>query len=432
MATKSFNPVSVVEVLLWGQTVGAVAPAPGGKTFVFEYSPKWIASRIEPAPLLMPLRKAAYQFPSLSQETFLGLPGMLADALPDRFGSAVMDSWLASQGITRGNLTVLDRLAYMGSRGMGALTFRPTRGGVARKPSIIELSKIVQEARSVLGGQLDPADLNAQSLRELVKVGSSAGGARPKLIVAFDEETGQLRSGQLDAPPGFEQWLLKLDGIDRQGELNAPATFGRSEYAYYLMATAAGIEMAECRLLEDHGRAHFMTKRFDRIGNERLHMQTLCALQHLDYNQIGANAYEQLFQTIGELKLGEGALTQAFRRMAFNVIAMNNDDHTKNISFLMDRSGTWSLAPAYDLSFSFDPANRWIRQHLMSVNGKVNDIKRKDLMAVGDRFGVPAPSKLLDDVQQAVAKWASFARQADMSATSASDIQQALDAAKLG
>ncbi|MDI4635857.1 type II toxin-antitoxin system HipA family toxin [Pelomonas sp. V22] len=429
-SSSTYKPLMAVDVLLWGQRAGAVAQATNMRTFAFQYDPKWLATRIEPSPLMMPLRQAPYVFPNLPVETFKGLPAMIADALPDRFGNAVLDSWLASKGVRREDITVIDRLAYMGSRGMGALTFKPTRGGSETKSSIIEVAKLAHQAREVITGTLaDPNDPEALSLRELMRVGSSAGGARAKAIVAYNPDTGQLRSGQVDAPEGFSHWLLKLDGIDRDAKLEAPQTYGRAEYAYFLMARQAGIDMNECRLIHDAERAHFITKRFDRVGNERLHMQSLCAMAHLDFNLVRGNSYEQLFQVIESLNLGLDARRQAFLRMAFNVASVNHDDHTKNVAFLMDQKGEWSLAPAYDMAFSFDPNNTWLRQHLMSVDGEVLGITRENLMKVADRYGVPGAKALLQQVLAAVDDWPAFAKVAEVGGDKTKAIHEATQAA---
>lgn len=415
--------VDLIEVRLWGQTVGAVALEPSAGCYVFEYDPAWRRMGIEIAPLTMPLRgrSARYLFPALGRETFKGLPGALADALPDAFGNALIDAEMARRGIDPAAITTLDRLAYMGRRGMGALEFEPAQGSGAKGAAPLVLRELVEAARLVVSGHLHDRDAG-DALRSIIQVGTSAGGARAKAVVAWHPDSNELRSGQFDAPDGFEHWLLKFDGVGKDLELGSGAHYGRIEYAYHRMAVAAGIDMARCRLLEEGGRAHFMTRRFDREGNTRHHMQTLCAMAHLDYNLREANAYEQLFQTADALELDDNARAQLFRRMAFNVMARNCDDHTKNFAFLLRRGGTWELAPAYDVTHAYNPKGIWTYQHLMSVNGKFDAIGRSDLMQVAKRFDVPDPRALLGQVRDAVERWQEFATEAGLSEADAATI----------
>jgi serine/threonine-protein kinase HipA len=414
----AYTPVSVIEVRAWGRLVGALAEDPDSGYFAFEYDPGWIASGMQLAPLSSPLSDRVRVYTGLPEPTFHRLPPFVADALPDDFGNALVTSYLASQGVDRASITALDRLAYLGSRGMGALEFRPTRGPQRRKPTALELSELVVGARSALSGRIEGDREAAAALATLIQVGTSAGGARAKAIIAWNPETGEVRSGQLPAEPSFEQWMIKLDGVGRDTELGSGAGYGRIEYAYYLMATAAGIEMSPSRLLEENGRAHFMTKRFDRRGDDtKIHLQTLCAMAELDYKQRGTHDYSQYFQVIQELGLGDAALTEAFRRMVFNVAARNCDDHTKNFSFLMDppdEGGVWRLAPAYDITYAFNPAGQWTYQHLMSVNGDFGEITREDLLAVADRFQVAGRFDVLDAVAASIARWTEFGHAAGL------------------
>ena len=406
---------NVIEVRIWDMLVGAVAADPALGCYVFEYDPAWRRRGIELAPRLMPVAAIArtFAFPALG-ESFHRLPGMLSDALPDDFGNALIDAWMAQHGVDKATINVLDRLAYMGRRGLGALEFRPMKGAAKESAQPLEMKALVEAAREVVQGDFhDDAHAKA-ALANIIRVGTSAGGARAKAVVAWNPQTLELRSGQFEVAAGFEHWLLKFDGVGKNSELGTTADYGRIEYAYYLMATAAGITMSPCRLLEENGRAHFMTRRFDRDGNRKLHLQSLCALSHLDYRQRGTHAYEQYFLTIQELQLGDAALSEAFRRMAFNIMARNCDDHTKNFAFLLREGGAWALAPAYDVTHAHNPKGEWTRQHLMSVNGKFDAIAREDLLLIADRFSVPRAAAILAEVRAAIERWPEFAPAAEV------------------
>jgi serine/threonine-protein kinase HipA len=409
---ERYVPVDRIQVWLWGEFVGACALDPALGFYVFAYDRAFARSGIEPSPLQMPVAddERAFVFPTLPIDTYRRLPALLADALPDDFGNALIDGWLADRGVPRDAITPLDRLAYMGRRSMGALEFRPQRGPASRKPTAIELSELVGAARQALRGNWRDADATAATLRSIIDVGTSAGGARAKAVVAWNAATQELRSGQLEAPPGFEHWLLKFDGVDQDRELGTSRDFGRIELAYHLMARAAGITMTDCRLLEENGRAHFMTRRFDRDGADtRHHTQTLCGINHLDFRRRGANTYAQLFLTMQQLGLPREDLLEGFRRMAFAVMARNCDDHTKNVSFVLKRGERWRLAPAYDVTFAHNPQGEWTNQHLMSVNGRFRDIGADDLLAEADRFGLGEGKALLAQVRAALARWPEFA-----------------------
>ncbi|HWZ44676.1 MAG TPA: type II toxin-antitoxin system HipA family toxin [Candidatus Saccharimonadales bacterium] len=412
--------VPVLEVRIWEQRVGAVAPDPRLGGYVFAYAPAWRRTGIELAPLTMPLGGSgeSFVFLNLAEATFHRLPGMLADALPDEFGNNLINAWMAQRGIAKSEVTELDRLSYMGRRGTGALEFRPAQGSRSESADPLEMKSLVEGARRLAGGDLS-TDAHAQAaLASIIRVGTSAGGARAKAVVAWNPKTDELRSGQFDAAPGFEHWLVKFDGIGRDDELGTGADYGRIEYAYYRMALQAGIEMSDCRLLEENGRAHFMTRRFDRamVNGQTVkhHMQTLCAMDHMDFRQRGTNSYGQLFMAAARLKLGDAALDQIFRRMAFNAMARNCDDHTKNFSFRLKQGGSWELAPAYDVTHAYNPKGEWTYQHLMSVNGKFRDITRDDLLEDADRFGVRRPKDLLKDVREALESWPRCARLAGL------------------
>jgi len=412
-----YKPVKAVEVRIWGQTVGAVARDPKLDYYAFEYDPRFVASGIELAPRAMPLSAATepFAFTDLPGPTYRRLPAMLADALPDEFGNNLIDAWLAARGVDKASITPLDRLAYMGRRGLGALEFKPVRGPNVHSSTAIQISKLVEHARRAVHGELGGDSEAEAALQQIIRVGTSAGGARAKAAIAWNPTTDEIRAGQFDVDSGFEHWILKFDGMGKDKELGPSSSYGRIEFAYHRMARRAGIRMSECRLLEENSRAHFMTRRFDRAGNQKHHLQTLCALAHLDYRQKATHDYNQYFQMIQDLSLGPEALEEAFRRIAFNVMARNCDDHTKNLSFLLPQGGSWQLAPAYDVSYAYNPAGEWTYQHLMSVNGKFKDIARSDLLVVADRFGIGTALKLLRSVRDAVAAWPEFAKEAGLS-----------------
>ncbi|HYG06958.1 MAG TPA: type II toxin-antitoxin system HipA family toxin [Stenotrophomonas sp.] len=414
----SFKHVDLIEVLIWGRRVGAVAADPAVGAYVFEYDPRWLARDIDLAPFMMPVssRSPVFVFPGLARETYMGLPGLLSDALPDRFGNQLIDAWMAQHGYSADQVTTLDRLAYMGKRSMGALEFRPSRGGQRASMAPVEMGMLVEAARRAVQGTLDDDATSEAALNKIISVGTSAGGARAKAVLGWNPDTHELVSGQFDLPDGFEHWLLKFDGMGVDSALGPSQQYGRIEYAYSLMAGAAGVQMNACRLLEENGRAHFFTKRFDRRGNTKVHVQSLCAMRHLDYNLRLTHAYETLFLTAAQLQLGDAAMTQLFRRMAFNVAASNRDDHTKNFAFMLTEGGRWELAPAYDVTFAFDSANVWLANHLMSVDGKFDAITRKDLMAVAARFSIPGARDAIEDVAAAVASWPQFAATAGVGA----------------
>jgi serine/threonine-protein kinase HipA len=410
---------TVAEVRLWGSRIGAVSLADGERAAAFEYDPAFAESGIEPAPIEMPAAGGRpYRFPDLAPESFSGLPGMLADSLPDRYGNALIDAWLATRGREPESFSAVERLCYIGRRGMGALEFKPTRGPRPARSHTVDIGALVELAAEVMAARADLAVSLRQpgkrdALREILRVGTSAGGARPKALIALNPETGEVRSGQLDAEPGFEQWILKFDGVaDSSRDLGTTGGYGAIELAYARMAKRAGIEMTESRLLEEGGRRHYMTRRFDRTADGgKLHMQSLAALAHLDYNQLGANSYEQAFQVIRRLGLPRAAVEQQFRRMAFNVVARNQDDHVKNIAFLMDRAGEWSLSPAFDLIYAHNPGGRWTARHQMSINGKLDGFAVEDLRAVAKLAALKRGQAegILDEVTAAVRQWPKIA-----------------------
>jgi serine/threonine-protein kinase HipA len=411
-------------VILWGRDIGAVTWLPDRGLGVFQYTPEFARSGIEVAPMMMPLTDIPYEFPSLSRETFRGLPGLLADSLPDRFGSTLINAWLSSRGREPGSFTPVERLCYTGTRGMGALEFRPLMNDAPRSSRKVEIDALVSLANRVLDDRIAlegklTGDDDGNVIEDILRVGTSAGGARAKAVLAWNPDTGEFRSGQAPAAQGFSHWLLKFDGVhgNRDKEVADPQGFGRIEYAYHLMARAGGITMEDCRLHEEGGRAHFMTRRFDRTarGGKR-HMQSLGALMHFDFNVAGGYAYEQALQTIRRLDLSMEDVEQQVRRTFFNVLARNHDDHVKNIAFLMDRKGAWHLSPAFDVAYSYNPSGAWTSQHQMSLAGKRDAFETEDLIAFAGIGGVKKTKAkaILADVSAAVADWRSYAGQAGM------------------
>ena len=412
----------IAEVQLWGRTIGAVSLEEGREVAAFQYDPAFARSGIELSPLAMPLHQQVYEFPTLSRSTFHGLPGLLADSLPDKFGNSLIDAWLATQGRTPESFQAVERLCYTGARGMGALEFAPVQGPKSRTSSKIEIDALVRLASEVLThrgdvrGHFHEAG-KEKALRDILQVGTSAGGARAKAVIAWNRATNEVRSGQITAGEGFDYWLLKFDGVagNKDKELEDPKGYGAIEYAYYLMAKAAGISMSECRLLEENGRRHFMTRRFDRLaGGAKLHMQSLCALAHFDFNQPGAYAYEQALLTIRQLKLPMAEVEQQFRRMVFNIVARNQDDHVKNIAFLMNRQGEWSLAPAFDVTYSFNPTGLWTATHQMTLNGKRDGFVQEDFAACAKAAVMKRgrAATIIEEVRAAVQCWPDFAAEA--------------------
>ena len=421
-------------VQLWGRTIGAASLEKGGEYAAFQYDPDFARSGIEISPITMPLSDRVYLFPELQFRTFHGLPGLLADSLPDRFGNALIDAWLARQGRTPESFHAVERLCYTGTRGMGALEFAPALGPKPTRATRIEIDELVKLASEILterGGL--KGDLSGpgqqKAMRDILRVGTSAGGARAKAVIAWNRETNEVRSGQIAVGDGFDYWLLKFDGVtgNRDKELEDPKGYGAIEYAYSLMAKAAGIEMSECRLLEENGRRHFMTRRFDRlVGGDKLHMQSLGALGHFDFNQPGAYAYEQAFLTIRQLKLPMRATEEQFRRMVFNIVARNQDDHVKNIAFLMDKDGRWSLTPAFDVSYSFNPSGSFTATHQMTMNGKRDGFTMEDFRACAKSALMKRgrAEKIVEEVCAAVRRWPEFAEQARVAKSRSAGIQK--------
>ena len=412
---------TTAKVNLWGRTIGAVSLSSDATTATFEYDPAFSRSGIEIAPLTMPLSGQLYSFPALRPETFHGLPGLLADLLPDRFGNALIDAWLARSGRTPDAFNAVERLCYTGSRGMGALEYAPAiRLGVSGSAPL-EIERLVKLASEVLihrnNLQVWFHDEGKElALKEILRVGTSAGGARAKAVIAWNPENNEVRSGQVKAGRGLEYWLLKFDGVsgNKDKELEDPKGYGAIEYAYYQMALDAGITMTPCRLFEENGRRHFMTKRFDRLEDGgKLHMQSLCGMAHYDFNQAGAYGYEQALQVIRRLGLPMASIEEQFRRMVFNIVARNQDDHVKNIAFLMDRSGNWSLAPAFDMTYSYQPGGEWTSTHQMTMNGKRSGFLLDDFKACAKSASMKRgrAETIIAEVQEVVHRWHDYAEE---------------------
>lgn len=425
---------TLAEVKLWGRTIGAVSLADGSVTAAFQYDPAFVRSGIQVAPLTMPLSERVYAFPELPQATFHGLPGLLADSLPDKFGTALIDAWLATQGRMPEGFNAVERLCYTGARGMGALEFVPMIGPRTQRATAVEIEALVRLASDVLSqrealkSSLGDGE-RAEALKDILRVGTSAGGARAKAVIAWNRTTNEVRSGQIEAGDGFEYWLLKFDGVsgNRDKEIEDPEGYGAIEYAYALMAAAAGVTMSECRLLEENGRRHFMTRRFDRLASgAKLHVQSLCALAHFDFNHAGAYAYEQAFLAIRQLGLSVESVEQQFRRMAFNIVARNQDDHVKKIAFLMDKAGRWSLAPAFDVTYCYNPTGDRTARHQMTMNGKRDGFEVEDFRECARsalmRHG--RAETILAEVGAAVRRWPEFAAQAGVAEVWREQIQR--------
>lgn len=427
--------MTIATVKLWGRRIGAVRwvepKTSGSKGYgEFQYDPAFIRSGIQVAPLTMPLSDQVFSFPALSFETFKGLPGLLSDSLPDKFGNALIDAWLARQGRSADNFNPVERLCYTGTRGMGALEFEPETGVNNSKSAqlnvaaLVELASEILSKRDLVDGRLD--DDQQQALTNIIRVGTSAGGARAKAVIALNPVTKEVRSGEAKLPDGFEHWLLKFDGVrnNRDKELADPAGFGRIEYAYHLMAKAAGIEMMDCQLLEENGRAHFMTRRYDRPGGAKVHVQSLGGIAHYDFNASGAHSYEQAFLVMKKLDLPVEQREQQFLRALFGVVSRNQDDHVKNIAFLMDKKGQWSLSPAFDVTYAFNPEGEWTHQHQMTINGKQKGFTVDDFKQLAKVAGLK--STVLTDctikVMQAMIQWPEFAAEAGVDAETAEGI----------
>lgn len=404
-------------IKIWDNTVGAISWDPQRGVAYFEYEPSFLNNQLDLSPIKMSTNNARgriFSFPELIRNnTFKGLPGLLADVLPDKYGHELINVWLNKNGRPADSMNPVELLCFIGKRGMGALEFEPVISGAFDKSTKIEVSQLIDIAQAILSKKqqfkVKLSNEDAKALSDILKIGTSAGGARAKAVIAFNQKTGEVKSGQADVSKGFEHWLIKFDGVT-DAEIGVSNGYGRVEMAYHLMAKQAGIQMMECRLFEENGRAHFMTKRFDREkNNQKLHVQSFCALNHFDFNEVNSFSYEQLFQTMRSLRLPYPEAEQLFRRMAFNVMARNCDDHTKNFSFIMNQAGDWSLAPAFDICHAYRPNSIWVSQHALSVNGKRNNISRDDLLAVAKNMNIKKAPAILNQISSTVKSWKDFA-----------------------
>jgi len=409
----------VAFINVWNRRVGAVSWDEERRLATMEFDENFIKEGIDLSPIIMPLSELIkgnriYSFENLPKITYKGLPGLLADSLPDRYGNRLINEWLAIQGRSEEDFSTVDRLCYIGKRGMGALEYEPAILGKEDRSESINIEELAELARHVLNERkkLNPRSRisDKNTLNEIIRVGTSAGGARAKAVIAINDQTGEIRSGQVDVPEGFEHWILKFDGI-KDNQLGEPAGYGRIEYAYHKMAKDAGINMEECGLVEENGRAHFMTKRFDRKpGNERIHMQTLCAIAHFDYNDPNSYSYEQLFQIMRKIRLPYADAREMYRRIVFNIAGKNLDDHTKNITFLLRENQSWRLSPAYDLIYNHNPEGKWTRRHQMSVNGKRESISYNDLITLGNENSIKSPKEIIEQVLEVLNNWKKYAK----------------------
>ncbi|MDP3920351.1 MAG: type II toxin-antitoxin system HipA family toxin [Candidatus Omnitrophota bacterium] len=406
-------------VNLWGRSIGAVSWDKEKNLANFEYTPAFLKSGIQVAPLMMPLSSHVYSFPAISRETFYGLPGMLADSLPDKFGNMLINKWLESEGRRVESFNPVERLCYIGERGIGALEYEPSQGPKVSGAHSLHVDALVALASEILTKQESfktafSESEKEQAMKDILRVGTSAGGARAKAIIAWNPKTNEVRSGNIDIAEGFSYWILKFDGVkgNKDKDLEDPEGYGLIEYAYHKMAAAAGIKMMECRILREGGRSHFMTKRFDRNeAGKKIHMQSLCALAHYDYNQAGAYSYEQAMQVMRKLQMPMESLEEQYRRTAFNIIARNQDDHVKNIAFLMGKAGNWALSPAFDVTYSYNPSGGWTNRHQMSVNAKRDDFVKEDFIMFAKNAALKKTNAMdiLEEVQNTVKKWKNFA-----------------------
>lgn len=404
--------VDVAKVKMFGMNVGTVRWDSSYEVARFEYDAQFAGKGIEPSPLMMPVQQGRiYSFGNLNRETFNGLPGMLADSLPDTYGRALFDKWLTLTGRTVGN--PIETLCFLGQRCMGALEFEPATGPAPADmkieiDSLVEVAKEALSKKEEFGANLD-IDRKA-AIAEILRLGTSAGGQRAKAIIAYNKDTGEVRSGQVSAPEGFDYYLIKLDGVSAEAGFKETENFGRLEYSFSLLAKECGIEMTDCSLIEENGRAHFLTKRFDRANGEKIHMQTLCGIAHYDFHFRRAYSYEQAFNVMRRLRLPYSQAEEMFLRMVFNVVIRNQDDHTKNISFLMDKTGKWTLSPVYDIGFAYNPKGSWTDTHQMSINGKFDDITRQDLLVCAAANNIKNAAEIIDKVCETTAKWPEMAK----------------------
>ena len=418
--------VDVAIVKMFGNPIGVFRWDSRYDIVQFEYNKDFIGQGLEPSPLMMPVQSGrTYSFGDIGRETFKGLPGLLADSLPDTYGRALFDRWLTLTGRTSSN--IVETLCFLGKRCMGALEFEPAIDVDYNLDSKIAIDSLVEVAREALLNKenfgVNINDDKKAAITEILRLGTSAGGQRAKAIIAYNKTTGEVRSGQTDVPEGFDYYIIKLDGVSATTGFRETENYGRLEYSFYKLVKACGIDMSECSLIEENGRAHFLTKRFDRENGKKVHMQTLCGIAHYDYRLHRAYSYEQAFNVMRALKLPYSQAQEMFRRMVFNVIVRNQDDHTKNISFLMGEDGVWRLSPAYDMGYSYNPNGGWTATHQMSINGKFDDITRKDLLECGAKNNIKNASLIIDEVCEIASQWPTMAKECDVPQSMMNDIK---------
>ncbi|MFN3997608.1 type II toxin-antitoxin system HipA family toxin [Algoriphagus sp.] len=429
--------VIAAEVWLWGKLAGAVLWDEAEQLAGFEFDPGFLRSGWDIAPITMPLSqgKKLHAFPEIRRgrndgfDTFRGLPGLLADMLPDKYGNQLINAWLVQNGRPTDSLNPVELLCFIGKRGVGALEIKPSLRSESNTATNLEIDSLVGIANKILNSREDfQTDISKEeeaALADILKIGTSAGGARAKAVIAFNPETGEVKSGQVETPSGFSHWLIKFDGVT-DSQFGASVGYGRVEMAYYLMALEAGVEMNECRILEENDRAHFMTKRFDRTTEGKIHMQSLCGLRHFDFNQVGMFSYEQVFETMRMLRLSYPEAEQMFIRMVFNVLSRNCDDHTKNFAFLMDKSGKWTLSPAYDICYAYRPGSLWVSSQSLQVNGKREGITDADFLEVARKMNIKKPEEKFEQVKSAIRRWREFAEEVEVDAKLRDSIQATL------
>lgn len=404
--------VDVAKVRMYGLTVGTFSWNSRYDVAHFEYDDDFINKGLEPSPIMMPVRQGRiYTFGSLDKDTFKGLPGMLADSLPDTYGRTLFDRWLSLTGRRVSNS--IETLCFLGNRCMGALEFEPALSASIGEDKTIEIDSLVEVAKEALSEKNEFAtninDDRKAAIADILRLGTSAGGQRAKAIIAYNKTTGEVRSGQVEVPEGFDYYLIKLDGVSAKAGFKETENFGRLEYSFYKLIRECGIDMTDCSLLEENGRAHFLTKRFDRESGKKVHMQTLCGIAHYDYRIHRAYSYEQAFNVMRTLRLPYSEAQEMFRRIVFNVILRNQDDHTKNISFLMDEKGKWRLSPAYDMGYAYNPNGGWTATHQMSINGRFDNITRQDLIECAAKNNIKGANEIIDQIKEVASNWGNIA-----------------------
>lgn len=408
----------IVQVKLYDEILGTIDWNANKGSSTFQYSNNALNRGIEPSPIIMPTQEKIFET-NRDHINFHNLPYLLSDSMPDDFGNRMMKEWLKQKKLSIDDINPVDRLTYVGSRGMGALEYEPINYKEDNNHNV-NTSDLFEVAKKVLEGKEETTYdyLDKDSLSDILRIGTSVGGARAKALIAikFDsnKKITEIKSGDIIQPEGYSYWLLKIDGANEK-TLGEGEGLGKIEYAYYLLATQAGVEMADSILFEENNRFHFLTKRFDRTDNgDKIHMQTFSALAGIDYKIQKASSYETLFRVMKRLRLPYYQFEQQYRRALFNVIARNHDDHVKNFSFLMDKQGAWKISPAYDINYSYSPGGTWTNVHQSSINNKFDNFTRNDLLSLGKTFGIKKANHILDEIIEAVNLWSKIATEIDI------------------